>query len=164
MVKAAWNRRVFLELLKVGTPIYAVASVYSLWPTFQRTIILSMMGTKGLGLFALANIVQNMLSTFNTAISNVSFPKMSMAYGSGRSINDIMKMPLKFVVAAMALYSVIALLGWPLLPGIVEFFLPNYIEGIEAAQWMLLVALVSALSIFSNIYMVLKRNHHSRPI
>lgn len=159
-VNAKFNWDHFKELSRVGIPIYFVANIYGLWPTFQRTMVLSMLGTKGLGIYALANIVQNMLSTFNSAISSISFPKMSMAYGQGKTRKQVLKMPFKLVIVSILIYSVTLLIGWPLLPKVVAVVLPNYMEGVAASQWMFVVALVSSLSVFSNIYMVFKKNHH----
>lgn len=156
--KFSWEN--FKILSRVGMPIYFVANIYGLWPTFQRTIILSMLGTKGLGIYALANIVQGMLNTFNNSISSISFPKMSLAYGEGKSIIEVLKIPAKLVLVSLGIYSLILVVGWILLPPVVAFFLPNYTAGVEAAQWMFAVALVSSLGIFANIYMVIKKNHH----
>ena len=158
--KAKFDWEDFKVLSRVGMPIYFVANIYGLWPTFQRTMILSMLGTKGLGIYALANIVQGMLSVFNNSISSISFPKMSLAYGQGKSIMQVLKIPAKLVLVSLAIYSLILVVGWILLPPIVAFFLPNYMAGVEAAQWMFAVALVSSLGIFANIYMVIKKNHH----
>lgn len=158
--QAKFNWENFKELSRVGMPIYFVANIYGLWPTFQRTLVLSMLGTKGLGIYALANIVQNMLSTFNNTISSISFPKMSLAYGQGKSITEVIKIPLKLMLVSLSIYTFILLVGWSLLPKVVAVVLPNYIEGVEAAQWMFLVAIVSSFAIFSNTYMVFKKNHH----
>lgn len=159
-VPMRWDKNHFKELLKIGLPIFSVASIFGLWPTFQRTIVLSLLGTKGLGLFALAIVVQNMLNTVNSTISTVSFPKMSHALGEGKKIKNILKIPLKLSFVALGIYTLILLVGWPLLPIVVKFALPKYILGVEAAQWMLLVAFVSSFAVFSNIYMVIKTNHH----
>ena len=158
-VESKWNYINFKTLLKTGMPIYSVANVYGLWPTLQRTIILSLLGVKALGLYALANIVQNMLNTFSNAISSVVFPKMSNAYGAGSSFLDVLKIPLKLMLLALIFNLIILVLGWYLLPYIVNLFLPNYSSGIEAAQWMLIVAVINTFLIFSNIYMVIKKNH-----
>ncbi len=153
-----WSFANLKELFNIGAPIYFVSSVYSLWPTVQRTVILSLGGAKALGLYALANIIQNMLNTINNAISTVSFPKMSYAYGKGARFIDLMRIPMQFIKYSVAIYLLIAIVGWYLLPIIVEQVLPEYVDGIEAAQWMLIAALISVFSIFSNIYMVIKKN------
>lgn len=150
----------FKVLFRVGGPIYSVSSIYGLWPTVQRTFVLTELGTRGLGIYALAGIVQVMLNTINNAISSMSFPQMSRAFGEGRTIKYIMSIPLKPLLISLMVYSVIMAVGWPLLPVLVERLLQNYVEGISAAQWMFAVALVSSFGVFSNIYLVLKRNHH----
>lgn len=159
-VKASWSTKNFKELFRVGAPMYFVSNITGLWPTFQRTLILSMTGAVGLGLYAIATIVQNMLSTFNNSISSVTFPQMSMAYGKGAGIKYLLKMPLNYIYISLAAYLLIILIGWPLMPIVVDHLLPKYREGTEAAQWMLLVAPISTVTIFANIYLVLKKNHH----
>lgn len=158
--KASFKWKNFKALSRVGMPIYFVANIYGLWPTFQRTFVLSVLGAKGLGLYALANIVQGMLSTFNNAISSMSFPLMSKAYGEGKKLKDIMLIPFKPFLISFGVYTILLFVGWSLLPYVVEFLLPNYVEGIHAAQWMFVVALVSAFGVFSNIFMVVQKNHH----
>lgn len=157
-IKPEWSLVRFKELFKIGGSMFFVSSIYGLWPTIQRTVILSLGGVKALGLFALAFIVQSMLGIVSSSISNISFPKMSYAYGKGASFKEILNIPLTFVLYAIVLHIIVAIIGWFLLPIVVEMFLPNYIEGTEAAQWMLIVSLVSVLVIFSNIYMVINRN------
>ncbi len=156
--KFNWNN--FKELSKVGLPMYLVSNIYGLWPTFQRTYVLSVLGSKGLGIYALANIVQSMLSAFNNSISSMSFPLMSKALGEKKSIKKILLIPFKQFLISIVLYSIILVIGWPTLPIIVNWLLPNYAEGIEAAQWMFIVALISSFGVFSNIFLVIRRNHH----
>ena len=153
-----WSYVNFKELFVVGAPIFFVSSVYGLWPTIQRTVILILGGAKALGLFALAIIVQNMLSLINSSISGVTFPKMSYVFGEGAKFKELIKIPAKFAVVSFVLFVVIAIVGWFLLPIVIHWLLPNYAEGIYAAQWMLIVALVSVFGVFSSVYVVIRRN------
>lgn len=157
-VNPVWSYRRFVELFKSGMPIYSVASIYGLWPVFERTVVLLLGGTKSLGLYALATIVDGTLKTVQTSISSICFPKMSYAFGQGAGFRELMLIPLKFVGINLGLNAIVLVAGWLLLPFIVSWLLPNYIAGVEAAQWMLVVSLVSILSIFSNVYMVIKKN------
>lgn len=158
-VNSKWSYSNFKELSKVGMPIYFVANIYGLWPTFQRTMIVSLLGTKALGLYSLATIVQGVLNTLSGSISSVIFPKMATAYGGGASVLELLKIPAKFVLMVFIVNVVLLVVGWNLLPIVVTNFLPNYVAGIEAAQWMLIVAVINSFLIFSSIYMVLKKNH-----
>lgn len=157
-VKPKWSTNHFKELFYVGAPIFFVANIYGLWPTIQRTVILSIGGTKMLGLYALASIIQNMLNIVNRSISSVAFPKMTYEYGKGKNFLTVMKIPLKFVKFSLIFFLIMIPIGWYILPIIVDSFLPNYVGGVKAAQWMLIVAFISIFAVFSNIYMVMKKN------
>lgn len=157
-VKQQWNKPVFSELLKTGFPIFWVANVYSLWPMLQRTVIVSMGGAKALGLFSLAAIVESTMKTLTSAISNVSFPRMTFFWGKNGDFLEILKMPLKKVLASVVVNTLLCGAGWFLLPVLIKGFLPNYIDGTAAAQWMLWVGWIGSFSVFSNIYMVIQKN------
>lgn len=157
-VKPKFNKSLFKELIKVGTPMYIVANVYSLWPVIQKTVIVSLGGTKALGLFAIAIITENSMKTISASLSSVTYPAMSTGWGQGYTINELLK---KFVLKPFILFSGIFLLSipiwWYLLPLVIEKFLPNYTAGIEAAQWMLLAGFMGFLNVFSNMYNVMKK-------
>jgi O-antigen/teichoic acid export membrane protein len=158
-VIAKYEKQHLLALLKTGLPIYSVANVYGLWPTFQRSMILIDLGPKGLGLYSLSIIVQNTLNTFSNATSSVVFPKMTKAFGAGAKVKEILRIPLKMILIVFIIHCIILIVGWILLPYVVEYLLPKYVEGLEAAKWMLVVSLVSIFFIFSNFFMVVKKNN-----
>lgn len=157
-VKQQWNKPVFNELMKVGFPIYWVANIYSLWPMVQRTVIVSMGGTKALGLFSLAAIVETAMKTLTNAISSVSFPRMAFAWGQKEDFVHLLKIPLKPVLVSAAANLVVALAGWFLLPLLISNLLPNYVDATAAAQWMLWVGWMGSFSVFSNVYMIVQKN------
>src|SRR5690606_7190890 len=61
---------------------------------------------------------------------------------------------------SIVVYTIILIIGWPMLPHIVQWLLPNYTQGVPAAQWMFVVALLSSFGVFSNIFMVVQKNQH----
>jgi O-antigen/teichoic acid export membrane protein len=156
-VKPIWDKKVFRKLLNVGFPMYGIACVYTLWPVIQRTMILLLGGTKYLGLFALAVIIENSMKTVTNSISSVIYPTMTIAWGKGNSVNSLLKLTVKPVAMTSAMLLIVVPAAWLLLPKAVEIFLPNYVEGIYAAQWMLLVGFIGVFSVFSNIYNVIKQ-------
>lgn len=153
-----FDKEIFNELMKVGFPIYWVANIFSLWPMVQRTVVLSLGGVKALGLFSLAAMVEVAMKTLANGISSVSFPKMAYAWGQGNSFLDLLKIPLKPVLAATVANTVVAIVGWFVMPMVISKLLPNYIEGTAAAQWMLWVGWLGGFAVFSNVYMIIQRN------
>lgn len=156
----SWNRETFKELFRVGMPIYTVANIYSLWPVIQRTWVLYSGGAQALGLFGLALIVESSLGVLTTSISGVVFPKMSLAWGQGCSVRDLLKIVVRPAIAGFLICLFVAVVGWWLLPYFVELLLPNYQDGLDAARVSLLVGSVAVLSVFSNVYMIVQRNRH----
>lgn len=155
-----WSNESFKELLKVGMPIYWVANIYSLWPIFQRTIVLYLGGVKYLGLYALALMVENAMKILTNTISSVSFPRMASAWGKENNFKNIIIIPFKTALAGFGINLILLFVGWWALPSFVQKVIPNFIGGIDAARWSLIVGLISIFSVFSNIYMIVQKNMH----
>lgn len=153
-----WSRIDFVSLLKVGMPIYWVANIFSLWPIVQRTLVVFMGGTKALGLYGLALMVENGMNIISSSIGSVAFPKMSLAWGKTHRFKDLIDIVLKPVMAGFLLNAAVVVAGWFILPYFIKFLLPNFVDGTMAAQWSLLVGLLSIFNVFSNIYMVVQKN------
>lgn len=153
-----WNKKSFISIMKVGMPIYWVANVYGLMPIFQRTAILSLGGTKSLGLFTLSVVVDNAMGVLKNAISSNSFPKMAAAWAKGASFMQLLKIPLKMIIFSILISAGIAAVGWQVLPYFVQKFFPNYFEGVPAAQWSLIAGCVGYILVFSNVYMIIQKN------
>jgi O-antigen/teichoic acid export membrane protein len=157
-VEPSWQKSVFQELIRVGMPIYMVANVYSLWPIVQRTLVLSFGGTKSLGLFGLALMIENTVNVLSASISGVSFPKMSMAWGKNHNFQELIRILIKPVLVGFGVSSGLLLMGWFILPYFIKYLLPNYVEGLAAAQWSLVVGCIAIFAVFSNVYMIIQRN------
>lgn len=155
-VKAVWKRQPFMDLFKLGLPMYGVANVYSLWPLIQRTLILTLGGKGALGLFALATMVEAAAKTVSNSMNVVMYPTMATAWGRGYSVGQIFQVVLKPFGLALIFYLVVIPVGWYLLPAFVDGFIPNYKEGVEAAQWMLVVGGLSLTGAYANVYNVVK--------
>jgi O-antigen/teichoic acid export membrane protein len=118
--------------------------------------VLTLGGTKALGLFALAVMVENSMNTVGNSMNSVIYPTMTQAWGKGATVSAVIKLIFKPFILILALFVVALPLGWYLLPIFIESFIPNYMEGIEVSQWMLFVGLLGLGNVFSNIYNVTK--------
>lgn len=156
--KPFWNKEIFKELFKVGMPIYMVANIYSLWPIIQRSFVLGWGGTKALGLYGLALMVENAMMVITNSVSNIIFPKMAMEWGKSKNITVLIQILFKPTLGTFAvnLFAVIA--GWFILPFFVKLLIPKYIEGLYVTQLSLIVGLFAVFSVYSNLYMILQKN------
>ena len=156
-VKPSWNKLRFKELLKIGLPMYGVANVYALWPTLQKTLILFLGGTKYLGLFAIAVMVENGAKAVSSSINNVLYTKMVISWGEKHSVTNLMSLVKKPVFTVVGVFIPLIVIAWFLIPYVVENFLSNYVEGIDAAKWMLIATISSVLLVYTNVYNVVNK-------
>ncbi len=156
--KPFWNKDIFKELFKVGMPIYMVANIYSLWPIVQRSFVLGWGGTKALGLYGLALMVENAMMVVTSSVSNIVFPKMAAEWGKSKNLGHLIQIMLKPTLGTLALNFVAVIAGWFILPIFVQLLIPNYSEGIYVAQLSLIVGLVAVFSVYSNLYMIIQKN------
>jgi len=154
--KPKWNRLHFIDLFRLGLPMFAIANIFNLWPIIQKTLIVTLGGTKALGLFVIAIMVENSMKTVTKSISGVMYPTMSISWGKGATVGEMVKLVMKPLIIGLILFCLLAPLAWWLLPIFIESILPNYIEGIQAARWMIIVGILGLANVFSNYYNVVK--------
>lgn len=152
-----WKFKHFKRLFKTGFPIFMVGHVTPLWITFMNTIIFNIGGSLSFGLYSLCTIIQSAFGVIPDAFSKVIYPRMSIMLGQGEPVSMILRANLKPVYFQFILMLVTALIGFYLLPVLVPYLLPNYINGIKAAQYMLFVPVIQSLGSLNNIYNVVKK-------
>lgn len=156
-VKPLWDKSIFIEIFKVGIPIFIVGYVFALWGVLQNTIIFKFGGSQQFGYFSLAIMVEASLTVLIGAINQVIYPKLSFEYGKGTSLNTLLKITLKPVIIVFAILVPSVILMWFAMPIVVKWWLPQYINGIAAAQWTLITLFVSVLGSFNLIFNVVKK-------
>ncbi|HBS85003.1 MAG: hypothetical protein A2W91_07190 [Bacteroidetes bacterium GWF2_38_335] len=147
----------YKKLLKTGIPIFIVGQINPLWATILNSIIFSVGGAVNFGLYALSTIVNSTVGVIPTSFSGVIYPRMNIMYGQGKSISYILKSHLKPMFFQFGVMMIIALIGVFLLPVAVPLLIPKYIDGIEAAQWMLFSPVMLSFGVLNNIYNVVKK-------
>ena len=152
-----WDLGHFKKLFKTGFPIFIVGQVTPLWSTVMNNIIFSIGGALNFGLYALSTIIQSAVGVIPVAFSNVIYPRMAIMLGEGTPVSQILKANLKPLYLQFGLMLTTAVVGCFLLPFVIPFILPKYVDGIVAAQWMLFVPVVQSFGALNNIYNVIKK-------
>ena len=156
-VMPVWDFQLLKEIVNVGMPIFIVGIVFALWTTLHNTLILKMGGVEQFGLFSLALMVGGSVGIFTSSIEQVIYPKMSYEYGKGNGINDLLKLSYKPILYTFLFLIPSIFIGWIMLPFFVDWFLPNYSPGIEAARWTMLLLLVGIWGVNNNVFNVVKK-------
>jgi O-antigen/teichoic acid export membrane protein len=156
-VKPFFDRSALRHLFRIGVPMFLVSTIITLWPLLQRTITLEFGGVKSLGLFAIPAVVLGSMSTLSGAVSSVIYPTMSIAWGKGESVGQLLKKSLRPLLTNTCIFAVAIPFGWYFLPILIEVAMPNYIASLEAARWMMIVGLISSFNVWIDIYNVVNR-------
>ncbi|NQS97670.1 MAG: oligosaccharide flippase family protein [candidate division Zixibacteria bacterium] len=155
-VRSRWNWKNFRHLLKIGLPIFGVVQLYAYWEVLNLTLVLKIMGIEGMGLYSLA-AMSGMISMLPQTMSKIIFPRMALQFGSTENINDLFRMAVRPIIVLILVIIPIVYIAWMLLPTLVEFILPKYVDGIKAAQWTLLLSIIICMTPINNIFNVVKR-------
>lgn len=147
----------FKTLFKTGLPIFIVGYVNPLWSTVINNMIFAFGGALSFGLYSLSTIVEGTLKVIPTSFGGVIYPRMSIMYGEGKSVSEIVKANIKPLIFQFGFMLLVAVAGCLLLPVIVPYILPKYVEGIRAAQWMMFIPVALSFGSINHIYNVTKK-------
>ena len=156
-VRPSWSWPNLKELWKVGLPIYAVAQLEVLWQAVNGTLVLKILGTEGMGLFALAMTIGNVMQIIPNAFSKVTMPRAAMTFGKGGRFRSVFGTLIKPTLILFAMMVPAVVIGIPMVDWFTRTFLPNYVGGIAAAQWALVMAGLWSLRIVAVALTVVKR-------
>lgn len=159
-VKPVYNREILKHLFKIGVPMFLVSTIITLWPLLQRTITLQFGGVTYLGLFAIPAVVLGSMATLSSAVSSVIYPTMSIAWGKGENVGQLLKKTLRPLVINTCIFAVAIPIGWIFMPTLIEVAMPNYTASIQAARWMMIVGLISSFNVWIDIYNVVNRQFY----
>lgn len=156
-LKFSYQIKHFKVLFKTGIPIFMVGRVGPTWHTVMNNIIFSVGGALNFGLYALSTIIQGAVGVIPNSFGQVIYPRMSIMLGEGKSVSHILRANIKPLIFQFFVMVGVSIVGVILLPIVIPFLLPKYVDGITAAQWMLFVPVAQSFGALNNIYNVVKK-------
>jgi len=156
-IRPAWSKPHFIQLFKVGFPIFVVGYLDSLWFTLNSTFIVEFLGGESLGLYTISNLAFATLSLIPSSLNQVLYPKLAREFGEGVVLSKLLKSALKAGFTVFAILVPFTLLAWYFLPFFVDLLLPKFNGGVEAGRYTLMLPLVMSLSSIDNIFIVCKK-------
>ncbi|MBN1459929.1 MAG: lipopolysaccharide biosynthesis protein [Armatimonadetes bacterium] len=156
-LRPRWNSRHLVHLFKIGAPIFGVGQLYAWWTVLNNTLVLTFMGTRGLGLYTLAQMAGPVLSLLPQAISQVTYPRMAESYGRTGRVSDLLMLARKPILFGLPTVGSMVIVGWFAIPPVTRHLIPKYAEAIPAAQWSLLQAFLYCLMPVNNVFNIIRR-------
>jgi len=152
-----WGAEPLKHLLRIGVPIFVVGQANTLWAVANRTLVLKLAGTEGIGLYSMAVLAGTAMALLPTAVSQIVYPRMAEHYGRMGNAADLFRIALRpMIVTAVALVPVIAA-AWLLAGPAVRLIMPAYVDAVPAIQWTLPIAIVSSFGPANNVFNVVRR-------
>lgn len=133
--------RYFKNLIKIGFPIMAVGVAYTLFNTLDRWIIGLMLDSTQLGYYSLSIIIFGSMILLPKIISQQIYPRMAYDWGKNRSALVLEKWAKKQTLYTSYIVYILVPLSFILVPLLIEYFLPEYEEGIISVKIIVFAAL-----------------------
>jgi O-antigen/teichoic acid export membrane protein len=152
-----FDKNDFKLLINIGFPIYFTSQIYVWWGVLNLTLILLLLDSREFGIYQLAIIVGSTSELIISSITQIIYPKLTHDYGQFGSAEKIQRPLFTVILILFLVTSLIALIGWFLVPDLVTFILPNYVLGINAARWALISVIPLSITPIIRFFFVLKK-------
>lgn len=146
-----------LHLVKIGFPFLLASYIYNLLNIADRSVIALKLGAESVGFYSLTIIVVSSTSAISLAMAQVQYPKILTHYGATGEKRLLRNHLFKSIMIQTGVLIPVAIIGFILLPHLVNNFLPAYRPGIRAAQMGLILSVLNLQGPVL-IINVLKRN------
>jgi len=125
---------VLRRLLGIGFPIMIISSLFYLMRNIDKFIVISLLGKKIGGYYALAAFISSVVRHISYSTSSVLLPRVMYTYGKTRNIKDLEM----YYTLPMTIFAgfVPVILGFIYINvgAVVNLFLPKYLPSIPALQ------------------------------
>lgn len=155
-VKPKFSKFSFLFLISTGVPLFISVYISSIAETFKRVILKNFSSFEVVGLFSPALAIHSLNTLLPNILGKYIFPKLNYSIGKGNSIKSLWNDVIKFVFVNMLIMIPLVIIGWLILPTLIESYFPKYTVGIYAAKIALLSALFIPFRIIINLFNTLK--------
>lgn len=146
-IKPKFKLKFFKLLTSTGIPLFVFGYLTGIANTFNRLVMLQLGTTLEMGLYSPAIAVNTAMRLIPVTLSQYIYPKFSYMAGETNSKATIWKMAIKVSLIVFVILVPITVLGYFLMPWLIETIFPKYTEGVFAAQLATIAGLFSGASI-----------------
>lgn len=136
-VRSKFDWSVYKSLMKIGFPIHLVGLVWSLLIASDRIIISIMMTPNDLGNYGVGMLVFGTVMMLPQVIGQVLYPKV-VELVSKEKYADIKRFFWKTNMLLTVIMGIIVVIIYASIPYLTEWLMPEYTNGIRAAQILIL--------------------------
>lgn len=150
-VNLKWDKQVFFKLLKVGFPIFALAYLESFALTFDKILLIKYTTLKDVGLYSFALYALLFSALFSNALASYIYPKMTFKYGQDKNKLILWQYVKKITLILLLVQLPFFVVGYFVIPPVINGFFPNYIESIVPMQILLFAGVMKGSVVGVNV-------------
>ena len=134
-VRPKFNKKILLDLFKVSLPLQipVYLDTYLLKASIGL-IILTALGEKALGVYAMALTLSGFLMIFSRSLNQIISTKIMLKYGSNDSIKETFYAVIKPIMGLVFIGLILVIIFVVSINPAISYFLPKYIDSILIAQ------------------------------
>lgn len=154
-IKLGWyfSWREFAGLARRAIQLYVGDYLrYMFWPTVEIWLMLRLAGDVGVGLLVFSKMIAEAASQVLIAINQVYQPRVAQRFGETNSVRACLKLALKPSLFNLGVSVLVTLGVWLVVPPILEWIFPKYVQAIPLLRILVLQTLVVSVSL--PLYMV----------
>lgn len=125
------------KLFKTGFPIMIAGFLHNILTSIDRWIVFSRIGITELGVYSIATISFSTVSTLILTISQLFYPRIVRHYGQTNNVHSLKKLVQQQILLSLLMSLPIILFLYLVIPYFVREVMPEYIQGVQAAQIVL---------------------------
>lgn len=158
-IKLSFDWKLLKVVLISGSPLLINGLIWTVVNSIDKFVILGYIDTEALGVYGIAQNAFSYMVLIPSAMSQMFYVQMGKKYGETGEKETLLNVSNNYAIVLAAVTSFIAVVAFFLLPLMVETFMPNYANGVPAAQILILgLSIYAATLINGNILTILKEN------
>jgi O-antigen/teichoic acid export membrane protein len=126
-----------MSLIKIGVPLIIAGIIYTILLSIDKIIIIKMLGMKALGYYSIAILALTYTHTFPKILGIVMTPNIQEEYGKTNSRQRIIEYVKKPAIVMGYLFPFLLATVYFILPILVYYFMPKYVQGIISMKILL---------------------------
>lgn len=152
---ACFKRDIFLVLLKRGLFMSLFNQIKSAIDSFPRILLLSIGGVVQVGLFSPALAVGSVINMIPSQLAQFLVPQMGYKYGETGKAEDMWVYLKKITIYMPLIVLPFSIIGWFIIPYVLEYIFPKYIESLWPIRIML-IGFIFSLKLAYNFLITIK--------
>jgi O-antigen/teichoic acid export membrane protein len=149
------------NLMKPGVPMLLIGIAHTFFYAADRLVILSTLGKKALGIYAIALLVSTFLEFIPSALFRVLLPNVLERIGKDKKVLESKKIWFNPAMVLSYVMPVLTGIVWIVAPVLVQYVLPKYVDGIGALKVLSVSVYFLALISVYRIFFIGLNKHYS---